>query len=138
MRVNIRHKDIEITDSLREYIGRKIVRPVEKRLKRLALSDDPILDIEVARTTRHHHKGEVYRVSAGLMLGKTMIRVSSEGSEIHASCDALEDELKREIVRHTSGALSLAKRLGRRAKEFLRMSPGAWLRRGKRMWREGN
>lgn len=138
MRVNIRHKDIEITDSLREYIERKIVDPVQKRLKRSSASDAPILDIEVARTTRHHHKGEVYRVSASLMLGKTVIRAEAEESEIHASCDALEDELKREIMRHTSGALSLAKRLGRRAKEFLRVTPGAWLRRGKRPWHEGN
>ena len=138
MRINIRQKDIEITSSLREYLNMKIVRPVEKLLKRTDASQDPVLDIEVSRTTRHHHKGEVYRVSATLGLGGKTIRASAEESEAHAACDILEDELKREITHFKTSSLSMAKRLGRRAKQFLRVNPAAWFRRGKRDWHEGN
>ena len=138
MRVNIRHKDIEITDSLREYVDEKIVRPVEKLLKRADDSSDPVLDIEVSRTTQHHHKGEVFRASATLALGHRTIRASAEDTDIHAACDTLENELKREITRYKTSSLSIAKRLGRRAKQLMRINPSAWLGRGKRDWHEGN
>ena len=138
MRINIRHKDIEMTDSLREYVDTKIVRPVEKLLKRMGDSDMPILDVEVSRTTQHHHKGEVYRASATLALGGKAIRASAEDTDIHAACDTLEDELKREILHHKTSSLSVARRMGRRAKQLLRINPAAWFRSRKRDWHEGN
>ncbi|MEK7082309.1 MAG: ribosome-associated translation inhibitor RaiA [Patescibacteria group bacterium] len=138
MRVNIRHKDIEITDSLREYLNMKIVRPVERLQKRAGADDALILDIEVARTTRHHHKGEVYRASATLALAGKTIRASAEDTEIHAACDALEDELKREITHYKTSSFSVLKRLGRRTKQLIRINPAAWFRRGGRDWHEGN
>lgn len=138
MRVNIRHKDIEITDSLREYVDAKIVRPVGKLFRRVDSDDAVMLDVEVARTTQHHHKGEVYRASATVAFGGKAIRASTEDSDIHAACDALEDELKREISRHRTSALSMLKRMGRRTKQMIRVNPAAWLRRGKRNWHEGN
>lgn len=138
MRVNIRQKDIEITDSLREYLDMKIVRPVERLIKRAEPEDAVILDIEVARTTRHHHKGEVFRASVTLSLAGKTIRASAEDTDIHAACDALEDELKREITHHKTSSFSVLKRLGRRTKQLIRINPAAWLRRGKRNWHEGN
>ena len=138
MRVNIRHKDIEITPSLREYLGMKIIQPVGKLLKRAGDADSPMLDIEVARTTHHHHKGEVYRASATLSLEGKTLRASAEDVDIHAACDTLEDELKREISHFKTSSFSVLKRLGRRAKQLMRVSPAAWLGRGKRNWHEGN
>ncbi len=138
MRINIRQKDIEMTDALREYVDMKIVRPVEQLLKRSGSSDVPMLDIEVARTTQHHHKGEVYRASATLSLGAKTIRASAEDSDIHAACDALEDELKREISHYKTSSFSMVKRLGRRTKQMMRINPAAWFRRGKRDWHEGD
>ena len=138
MRVNIRHKDIEMTDALREHVDMKIVRSVEKLLKRMGSSDMPILDIEVGRTSQHHHKGEVYRASATLSLGAKTIRASAEDTDIHAACDVLEDELKREISHYKTSSLSMVKRLGRRTKQMMRVNPAAWFRRGRRDWHEGN
>ncbi len=127
-----------MTDSLREYLDAKIVRPVEKLLKRVDSGDAVMLDVEVARTTQHHHKGEVYRASATVTFRGKTIRASAEDSDIHAACDTLEDELKREISRHRTSALSMLKRMGRRTKQMIRVNPAAWFRRGKRDWHEGN
>lgn len=138
MRLTLRQKDLELTDALREYVARKIVRPTERLLKRAGPEDTVMLDVEVARTTRHHHKGEIYRASATLSLAGRTIRASAEDTEIYAACDALEDELKREIMHLKTSSFSVLKRLGRRAKQIIRINPAAWFRRGKRDWNEGN
>lgn len=137
MRVTIRHKDIEMTDSLREHIERKIVEPVGKRLKREASSDAPILDIEAARISHHHHKGMVFCVSTSLTLGTTLIRAEAVDAEIYTACDRLKDELIREITAYKTKPLSLLKRGARMAKQYLRINPAAWLRRGSRERDEG-
>lgn len=137
MRVTIRHKDINLTDSLREYITQKIVEPVGKRLKREASSDAPILDIEAARISHHHHKGMVFCVSASLTIGTKLIRAEAVDAEIYAACDRLKDELIREITVFKTKPHSLLKRGARMAKQYLRINPAAWLRRGSRERDEG-
>ena len=137
MRVTIRQKDVEITPALREYAEQKIVRPVEKRLRQLALSDAPILDIEISRITHHHNKGMVYAATATLALGKQVIRAEAAEVDAHAACDALEDELTREIVRYKTRSQSLFRRGARRAKQYLKINPAAWFRRGAREREEG-
>lgn len=126
MRVTIRQKDLEMTDSLREYIDRKVVFPVRKRLKRLAQLDAATLDIEASRITHHHHKGMVYAVSASLAMANKLIRAEAADEEIHAACDALKDELTREIVAYKTKSRSILRRGARKAKQYLRFSPGAW------------
>lgn len=137
MRVTIRKKNLELTGPLREYIERKIVQPVEKRLRQMD-HDSPILDIEVARTTHHHHKGLVYAVSVSLTLKDTLIRAEAADMDIHAACDALEDELTREIVAYKGKAQSLLKRGARQAKKDLHLAPEARLFRKGRIRNEGN
>ncbi|MDP3772430.1 MAG: HPF/RaiA family ribosome-associated protein [bacterium] len=139
MRTTIRQKDLEMTPSLAEYIEQKIVRPVRKHLRQHGeASDGVLLDLEVGRTTHHHHKGLVYRASAGLTLqdGKNF-RVEAVETDIRVACDAVGDELTREIVHHKGRTLSLLKRSGRRAKQYLRIDPVAWFSRGKRERDEG-
>ncbi len=138
MRVTIRKKGLDLTDTLREYIERKIVQPVQKRLQGLDKTDSPILDIEVARTTHHHHKGMVYSVSASLTLKDKPIRAEAVDTDIHAACDALENELTREIVAYKGKALALLKRMARRAKKDLHFATAARLFRKGRIRNEGN
>ena len=139
MRVTIRQKDLEITSALETYINEKIVASVEKFLKRGASEDLPLLDIEVGRTTFHHKKGQVYRVSATLTLAHKVIRAEAEDEEIHAACDKIEEELTREITSFKTRSFSLFKRAARQMKDQLRFNPlyhakraAGFFRRGKR------
>ena len=129
MRVTIRQKDLEITPALREYITRKIVEPVQKWIKRMASPDAAILDIEASRITHHHHKGMVYAMSASLAIGTVLLRAEAVDTDIHPACDRLRDELIREIMAYKTRPFAKLKRSARRAKEYLRFSPGAWFRR---------
>ncbi|TSC68828.1 MAG: Uncharacterized protein G01um101466_301 [Parcubacteria group bacterium Gr01-1014_66] len=131
-------KDIEVTPALREYIDQKIVRSAEQLLnKRQNMSDVPLLDIEVERTTQHHQKGMVYRVGVKVVYEGKSIRTEATHEEVHAACDLVEDEMKRKIIAQKSRGFSLLKRGARRAKQYLRFHPSAWFSRGKRERNEG-
>lgn len=129
MKITVRQKDLEITPSLQEYIEKKVVQPVQKFLKRNSATDLPVLDIEVGRVTRHHHKGNVFHASATLTMGKRVIRADATDADIHAACDQLGSELKREIETFKSKASAVQKRAARAAKQETRYSKAARSRR---------
>lgn len=137
MKITIRQKDLEITPSLQEYIEKKVVQPVAKFLKRDAASDVPVLDIEVGRVTKHHHKGNVFHASATLTLGRRVIRADATDVDIHAACDQLENELKREIDTFKSKASTIQKRAARAVKQETRYSKAARIKRKGRVREEG-
>lgn len=137
MKITIRQKDLEITPSLQEYIEKKIVQPVQKFLKRSAATDLPVLDIEVGRTTKHHHKGNVFHASATLTLGKRVIRADATGVDIHIACDTLENELKREIDTFKSKTSAVQKRASRAVKEQVRYTKAARIKQKGRVREEG-
>lgn len=137
MRVVVRRKNLEITPALSVYIDTKIVRPTRKLLARIQSDALPLLDIEVARTTRHHRKGNVFYAEANLSLGSNVFRAEAEAEDIHAACDLLEDELKREISKFKTKAETLAKRQGRKIKKEVRLDKSARFYRKGRIKEEG-
>lgn len=137
MKITIRQKDLEITPSLQEYIENKVVQPVDKFLKRSAQTDLPVLDIEVGRTTKHHHKGNVFHASATLTVGKRVIRADATDADIRGACDQLENELKREIDTFKSKASAVQKRAARAVKREVRYSKAARIKQKGRVREEG-
>ena len=125
MKITIRQKDLEITPVLQEYIEKKIVQPVQKFLKRNASTDLPVLDIEVGRTTRHHHKGAVFHASATLTVGKRVIRAEETDADIYAACDQIEKELKRVIDTFKTKTSAIQKRAARAVKQQVRYTKAA-------------
>lgn len=132
MRFLLRQKNFEITPALRTYIDNKILKPAQKLVKNIKLPDLPILDLNVMRTTLHHRKGQVYRVSANLALNGKLIRVEREDEDVRAAIDSVEDELRRGILSYRQKITALLKRGARRAKKELRLDQAArFFRRGR-------
>ena len=138
MRVSIRQKNLEITPALREYLETKIIKSVEKLLMGGEKAALPILDLEVARTTQHHRKGEIFRVQATLSWGGITLRAEHEDIDTRTACDEVEEELKREIKKQRTRAFSLLKRGARKVKKDLRFDPAARMYRKGRIRDEGN
>ena len=131
MRVNIRQKNIEVTAPLREYIEEKIIRSAEKFLQAQSVTDLPIMDIGVERTTMHHRKGDVYKVEANLAVGGRMFHAQAHGDDVRAACDLLEAELEHEMYAHKNKVITVFRRGARAFKRSMRFDPAA------RFWRKG-
>lgn len=95
MNVSLKGTGIEIAKSIREYFDEKIVRLVEKLVKK----DDGLikLDLEAERTTRHHRHGKIFRAEAKLSIGSLVLYADAVGENLHEAIDLLEEELEKEI-----------------------------------------
>lgn len=138
MRVSLRQKNIEITPPLAEYIDRTLIKRIEKLLTESAEKELPILDIEIARTTEHHKKGNVFRASASLSLGSARLYCSADHENTRAACDVLEKELEQEIKKFKGKRAALDKRRARSIKKDIRFDPAARRFRKGRIRNEGN
>lgn len=137
MRITIRQKNLKITPALTKYIEQKILNPIRRLLKEGVVRDLPILDLEFARTTRHHRKGKVYHAEANLMFGKKMLRAEADEEDIRVACDFLKEELEREIRSYKGKQMAQDRREGRGVKREFRYDPAARILKKGRKRQEG-
>lgn len=138
MRFTIRQKNIELTEPLLAYIESKLLKPVTRLMKEASIAELPIMDIEVSRSTRHHRKGQVYRMAVSLSIGKKLLRAEAENEDIRAACDILEEELEGEIHKFKDKGGATMRRGARVAKKELHLDPAARMYRKGRIRDEGN
>ena|SRR6266404_394070 len=99
MQINIKSDKIEVTPSLHTYIDEKL-GGLSKYIKRFDEAGEAQIWLEVARTTEHHHKGEVFRASVDLRLPKHSLRAEEEATDLRAAIDSIEHKLKMEIEKY--------------------------------------
>ena len=124
MKITIEAAGTELTPALKIFIESKF-KPLVKLVEKLEGKGEAEIVLEVSRTTRHHHKGLVFRAKGNLKFGKTLLRAEANGESIRAAVDILKDELKREIVGFKERFSVLAKRGARSAKKYIRLSKDA-------------
>ncbi|QQG42931.1 MAG: ribosome-associated translation inhibitor RaiA [Candidatus Giovannonibacteria bacterium] len=114
MRVSLKGTNIQLLESTREYVDKKIVRSAEKLL--VHDGDALSLEIEVGKTTRHHKTGPYFRAEANLSVGKTMLRAEALGETLNEAIDLVEGELTREIKKFKEKKRTMLLRSARKIK----------------------
>lgn len=99
MNINIKASGIDLTEPLKKYIDMKI-SSLDKYLKRYN-PDSLGADVEVARTTTHHKRGEVFYAEVNLvgLPGKTL-RATHQAPDIRMAIDKIKNILQREIQKY--------------------------------------
>lgn len=97
MRITIKATHIEMTDALKEYIEIRL-RSLEDLIRKWDLEGLVEARVEVERTTRHHHKGNVYRAEVHMNVPRELIRAEHEAEDIRLAIDVVRGELHRQIV----------------------------------------
>lgn len=99
MKINVKAAGLELTPSLNVYIEDKL-GGLSKLIKRFDEEGVAELWLDLARTTRHHHKGDVFRAEADLRLPRKILRVQKEAGDIRTAIDMLKDTLRLEIDKY--------------------------------------
>ena len=96
MKISLKGTNIQILESTREYVDKKLVKAAEKYLKD---GDDAVsLAVEVEKTTNHHKKGaDVFSAEANLRMGKVSLRAEATAEALNDAIDQVEEELTGEI-----------------------------------------
>ena len=118
MKVNTKATNIGLTEAIEEYLEKHLILPVGRFVD--TTDESAALGIEVGKTTRHHHKGEIFRAEANLHVAGRNLRAESEREDLHAAIDDARDELVRELTSYKKRKLGLLRRGGQKIKNFLK------------------
>lgn len=129
MKINIKATNLELNDSVRAYIDEKI-NGLERFIQNVDLSAVECR-VEVARTTMHHRKGDVYRAEVDIRLPGKVVRAEAEEWNLRQAIDQVKDELQRELKKYKEAQSAKYKRGARIFKQLVKLSPLAWFRKEK-------
>lgn len=99
MKIDIKATNLELTTPLYNYIIEKI-GALGRFIKKWEAEGVVEVWVEVARSTRHHHKGPVFYVDADLRLPGKILRGSQYNWDIRTAIDKVRDELQKEIKKY--------------------------------------
>ncbi len=110
MQTNVKTTNLDLTPSLSVYIEKKL-GTLARYIKKFDEEGVAELWVEVGRTSRHHHKGEVFRAEANLRLPKKILRAVEENTDVHAAIDLVRDKLHMEIEKYKARLSPRSKRV---------------------------
>ena len=101
MKIEITAKNLEITPAITAHIEEKL-GSLRKLVERIDLEEGGELElkIRVERTSAHHHKGEIFRASADLLLPGRHLRAEDTREDLYAAVDKVRNELRAEIGKY--------------------------------------
>lgn len=99
MKINIKGTEMDLTPSLKTYSEEKL-GTLAKFIKKFDETGMAELWVEIGRTTRHHHKGLVYKAEGRLPLPKKVLYAVEYHDDMHKAIDALKRTLNLEIGKY--------------------------------------
>jgi len=99
MKINIKATNLDLTPSIVRYIEEKI-SSTEKFLEKFENKSEAEVFVEIARTTNHHRKGEVFRAEANMELPGKVLRADHEDWDIRVAIDKVKDKFQAEIKKY--------------------------------------
>ncbi|MEK7590411.1 MAG: ribosome-associated translation inhibitor RaiA [Patescibacteria group bacterium] len=96
MRIITKYTNLGATPAIDAYIENKL-GSLKKFIKPWEVNAEIIVRVEIARTTNHHNKGDIFYAEANIdALGK-LIRATHEDWDIRVAIDQMKDRLQTEI-----------------------------------------
>lgn len=116
MEIKIKTTNFSLTPSIRDYLYEKL-----NALDKFLPNDESIFaDVELAKTTRHHQKGDIFKAEVNLKVPGRLIRAVAEEWDLHTAIDAVKDKLQKEIKVNKEKNIYLYRRGARLLKRLLR------------------
>ncbi len=112
----IKTTGMEITPAISEYVHKKI-DVLEKFIGEESVA---LAEVEIGRTTNHHHKGDVYKAEINFTLEKDIYRAVSIQSDLYRAIDVMKDNVVQEVTKTKKKRFSLIKKGQQKIKESLK------------------
>lgn len=119
MNTNIKSSNVTLTPAIHDYVNKRL-----KKIAKILQSDESVMcDVELAKTTEHHNKGNIFRAEIHLV-GKGMNHYSSsEMDDLYAAIDMVRDEIYVKLTEGKEKRISFVRRSGARVKNMVK---GLW------------
>jgi putative sigma-54 modulation protein len=103
MQINLRGKDVELTDDLKDF--------AEKKIGSLAKFFDNVIDIrvELEKITNHHKQGNIYQASVEMDVPGEKLFVKESAEDIKDAINKVKEEMQQKI-KHFKGQIQAKRR----------------------------
>jgi ribosomal subunit interface protein len=99
MKIEIKYTQFQPADNIEEYVVKRL-GSLERFLKSFEKNSEITMFVEIARSTKHHRKGDVFYAVATFEAGGKKMRAEATESDIRLAIDEVKEKLKKEIRRH--------------------------------------
>lgn len=99
MKITIKGTNLTLTPSIKTFAEEKL-GTLARFIKRFDETGQAELWLELARTTRHHRRGDVFVAEADLRLPKAILRAEQEDIDVRTAIDKLKVKLRLEIEKY--------------------------------------
>ncbi len=121
MNTNIKATNITLTPAIQEYVDKRL-----EKIKNI-LANDPSAqcDVELARVTNHHKKGDIFKAELHIVGREKNFYASIENEDLYSAIDLARDEIFREVTSGKERRASLIRRGGAKIKSIVK---GLWVK----------
>lgn len=120
MIINIKAKNIEVTEAIRDYVEKKVTN-LEKVLSQIESSGGEILvNFEVGKSTNHHKSGDVFHSDCLININGKKFYASSDKEDLYQTIDDIKENLFIEISKSKDKQNRLFYRGARKVKDMIR------------------
>jgi ribosomal subunit interface protein len=117
MHIIITAVHMEMTSAIREYTLSRM-QSLEKLLPKGDTSAK--LEIELSKTTNHHHRGDIFQAEARLHVRGKEVALTSTENDLYKAVDVLKDMLTRELAQYKDKERSILRRGAHKVKTLLK------------------
>ena len=119
MNTRIKATNINLTPNISAYVERRM-----KKVSSFLNKDESAqCDIELARTTEHHNKGDIFRAEIHIVASGKNVYVSAEKEDLNTAIDIASSEAVRELQSKKGKRMALIRRGGANIKAMVK---GLW------------
>ena len=97
--IHIKSTNLDLTPSIKAFVDEKL-GALGKYVKKFETEGEVEMNLELARTTKHHHKGPVFKAEANLLLPGNMLRAEHIDTDIRVAIDRLKVTLRNDIEKY--------------------------------------
>jgi len=114
--INIKATNLKLDKAINRYIDKR----VGKAIKKFGKEGETSCYMEVAKTTNHHNKGDIFRAEINLSIDDNVFRAVSEKDDLYLAIDSAKDEIVRIIKKARGKKRTLIKRGGTSVKKMVK------------------
>lgn len=96
MQIITKYTNLDATPAIDVYIANKI-GSLKKFIQPWEINAEVIVRVEIARTTNHHNKGDIFYAEANIDAPGKLIRATHEDWDIRVAIDQMKNKLQEEI-----------------------------------------
>jgi len=120
MQINLKGKNIDITEAIHDYVQKRITN-LEKLLSTIeARGGEVMVNFEVGKNTKHHKSGFVFHSDCLININGKKFYASSDKEDLYQAIDEIKETLFREIRKNKDRKQTLFKRGASSIKKMLK------------------